>query len=81
MLHKKLVHEVNALVVRCPQKVLGCEWEGELNQVQNHLYPKVGEPELELHSAAVIPKGCHYVPVACTYKCGAELQRRLLAEH
>ena len=28
MLHKKLVREVNALVVRCPQKVLGCEWEG-----------------------------------------------------
>ena len=81
MLHKKLVREVNALVVCCPQKELGCEWEGELSQVQNHLYPRVGEPELELHSTAVTPKGCRYVPVACTYKCGAELQRGLLAEH
>ena len=80
MLHKKLVREVNALVVRCPQKELGCEWEGELSQVQNHLYPRADDPELGLRST-VKPMGCHYVTVACTYKCGAELQRGLLAKH
>ena len=82
MLHKKLVREVNALVVRCPQKELGCEWEGELSQVQTHLYPRVDVPtELESCSTAVSAKGCRYVPVACAYKCGVELQRGLLAEH
>ena len=34
MLHKKLVREVNALVVRCPQKELGCEWEGARSSVK-----------------------------------------------
>ena len=77
MLHKKLVREVNALVVRCPQKEQGCEWEGEVGQIQNHLYPGVDEPK-GLHSTA---KGCRYITVACTYKCGAELQRNLLYEH
>ena len=42
LLHKKLVREVNALVIHCPQKELGCEWEGELGQVQRHLNPGAG---------------------------------------
>ena len=71
-LHKKLVREVNALVVRCPQKEQGCEWEGELGQLQDHLNPGAG----------VSPsKGCAYVLVSCTYQCGAHLQRKLLREH
>ena len=41
-LHKKLVREVNALMVHCPQKEQGCEWEGELGQLQNHLNPEAG---------------------------------------
>ena len=49
--------------------------------MQNHLYPRDDEPEFELRSTAITHKGCHYVPVACTYKCGVELQRCLLAEH
>lgn len=75
---------MNALVVHCPQKELGCEWEGELNQVQTHLYPRlrVDVPaELESCTTAVSPKGCRYVPLACTYKCGVELQCGLLVEH
>lgn len=39
MLNKKLVCEVNALVIRCPQKELGCDWEGELGHLQCHLDP------------------------------------------
>ena len=72
LLNKKLVREVNALVVRCPQKEQGCEWEGELGQLQNHLNPGAG----------VSPcKGCGFVMVECAYQCGAHLQRRLLQEH
>ena len=72
LLNKKLVREVNALVVRCPQKEQGCEWEGELGQLQNHLDPGAG---------ASPSKGCGFVMVECTYQCGAHLQRRLLREH
>ena len=39
MLQKKIVREVNALVIHCPQKELGYEWEGELGQLQRHLNP------------------------------------------
>jgi hypothetical protein len=68
LLHKKLVREVNALVIRCPQKELGCEWEGELGQLHvNHLYGGVN--------------GCGYVIVACSYNCGMQLPRQKLREH
>ena len=72
MLHKKLVREVNALVIRCPQKELGCEWEGELGQVQRHLNPGAGVSSAE---------GCEFLTVECAYHCGAQLQRRLIQEH
>ena len=72
-LHKKLVHEVNGLVVCCPQKAQGCEWEGELGQLQLHLTnPGAGQD---------LRKGCLYVMVACPLKCGVEIPRCLLAEH
>ena len=72
LLHKKLVREVNGLVVRCPQKELGCEWEGELGQVEQHLNPGAG-----LSSSS----GCGYVMVQCSFQCGAHLQRRMVGEH
>ena len=71
-LHKKLVREVNGLVVRCPQKELGCGWEGELGQVEQHLNPGAG-----LSSSS----GCGYVMVECSFQCGAHLQRRMVGEH
>ena len=72
MLHKKLVREVNALVVRCPQKELGCDWEGELGQVERHLNPGAGPSSAS---------GCSYVMVECRFQCGAHLQRRMVGEH
>ena len=72
MLHKKLVREVNGLVIRCPQKELGCEWEGELGQVEQHLNPGGG-----LSSSS----GCGYVMVECSFQCSAHLQRRMVREH
>ena len=66
MLHKKLVREVNALAIRCPQKELGCEWEGELGQLQRHLNPGAGVSSTQ---------GCEFLTVECVYHCGAQLQR------
>ena len=72
LLHKKLVREVNALVIRCPQKERGCEWEGELGQLQRHLNPGAGVSSTQ---------GCEFLMVECAYRCGAQLQRRLIQEH
>ena len=66
LLHKKLVHEVNALVVRCPQKELGCDWKGELGQVQYHLNPTVEESQYHDNK-------CKYVLVDCKYRCGVQM--------
>ena len=71
MLQKKIVREVNALVIRCPQKELGCEWEGELGQLQQHLNPGAG---VSSNSA----EGCEFLTIECAYHCGAHLQRRLI---
>ena len=70
LLHKKLVREVNALVVRCPQKELGCDWEGVLGQLEQHLNPGLSSSS-----------GCGYVMVECSYQCGAHLQRQMVREH
>ena len=70
MLHKKLVREVNTLVIYCPQKELGCDWKGELGKVYGHLYPEHGGVN-----------GCGYMIIACSYKCGVKLQRQKLREH
>ena len=72
MLQKKIVREVNALVIRCPQKELGCEWEGELGQLQQHLNPGAGVSSAQ---------GCEFLTVECAYRCGAQLQRQLIQEH
>ena len=72
MLQKKVVREVNALLIRCPQKEQGCIWEGELGQLQQHLNPGAGVSSTQ---------GCEFLTVECTYQCGAQLQRRLIQEH
>ena len=68
MLNKKLAREINALVIRCPYKELGCKWQGELSQVCRHL-----------NQAS--PTGCDYVTVMCKYQCGTEMQRHLIHHH
>ena len=69
LLHKKLVREVNALSVHCPNKDLGCEWVGELGQLEKHL--NIGSSS----------GGCGYVMVDCIYECGARVLRREVEAH
>ena len=64
-LHKGVMREVNALLVRCPQKELGCGWEGELGQLQRHLDPGAGLSD----------SGCGFVKVGCVYECGGRFLR------
>ena len=67
-LHKGVMREVNSLMVHCPQKKLGCNWKGELGQLQQHLNPGVKSQY----------KGCGYVMVDCVYKCGKQFPRRVI---
>ena len=70
-LHKGVKREVNALMIRCRRRQLGCDWEGELGQLEEHLRPGVGSRG----------KGCGYVVVECVYKCGDRFERRMIQDH
>ena len=71
-IHKKVMREVNSLLVRCPHKELGCGWEGELGHLNEHLDPGAGQ---------VSENSCGYVEVECIQKCGARFLRRELRDH
>ena len=77
LLHKKLVREVNGLVVHCPQKEAGCEWKGELGHLKQHLDPGASCAD----GNTVSSEGCGFVIVSCPQQCGMQFPRRLLAEH
>ena len=64
--HKK---NVLTLKVRCPHKAEGCEWEGELGSLEQHLNTNSSAGE------------CRYVDVDCPYACGERVQRRNVEEH
>ena len=58
-----------SLKVRCPHKAEGCEWEGELGSLEQHLNTNSSAGE------------CRYVDVDCPYACGERVQRHSLEEH
>ena len=64
--HKR---RVSSLMVRCPHKAEGCEWEGELGSLEQHLNAKSSAGE------------CRYVNVDCPYACGGRVQRPSLKKH
>ena len=70
-LHKGVAREVNALKIYCPNKPQGCDWQGELGQVEKHLNPEDESRE----------KGCGFVVVECKYKCGGWFQKQLVKKH
>ena len=72
LLHKGVQREVNALVIYCKWKRLGCEWQGKLAEIGEHLDPKEEGP---------CKSGCGYVLVECSNKCGAMVERRQLVQH
>ena len=63
------MRRVLSLKVRCPHKAEGCEWQGELRSLEQHLNTNSSAGE------------CRYVDVDCPYACGERVQRRSLEEH
>ena len=60
---------VSELKLYCPNKSLGCEWVGELGDLDQHLKPE---------------DGCQYAVVTCEFSyagCKVALQRQLLQAH
>ena len=69
MLDKFHRRKVLSLKVRCPHKAVGCEWQGELGSLEQHLNTNTSAGE------------CRYVDVDCPYACGERVQRCSLEEH
>ena len=64
--NKQADREIMSLHVMCTNKEKGCEWQGELNNINNHL----GNSD-----------GCQFEDVKCSNECGKMLQRRYLTSH
>ena len=64
--NKQIDREVKSLHVYCTNKDRGCEWQGEVNCIDNHL---------------TRDDGCEYEDVICTSGCGRVTQRRDLTKH
>ncbi|XP_065902250.1 TNF receptor-associated factor 4-like [Dysidea avara] len=65
-INKQLDREVWSLHVMCTNREKGCEWQGELNDINNHL----GNSD-----------GCQFDNVKCSNECGKMLQQRYLTSH
>ena len=58
--------EIKSLHIYCTNKEKGCEWQGELNDINNHL----GNSD-----------GCQFEQVKCSNECGKMIQRQYLTSH
>ena len=67
---KRLRDNLNACKVHCNHQKDGCKWTGELGKLDIHLNknPQPG-------------KGCQFVEVDCSFKCGDKLQRQYMQNH
>ena len=70
---KGLKQSLYSLKVRCSQQKNGCEWTGELRQLDEHLNTDP-QPEKQLD-------GCQFVEIDCIYNCGNHQQRRYIQVH
>ena len=68
--HKR---RVLSLKVRCPHKAEGCEWEGELGSLEQHL-------DTSSNASSVAVAACQYVDVDCA-SCGKCFKRHALQLH
>ena len=64
--NKQLDREVKDLHVMCTNYEKGCEWQGELNDITNHLGNS---------------GGCQFEDVKCPNECGVTLERQYLTSH
>jgi len=64
--HEQAGRAISSLHVFCTNKEKGCEWQGEVNDIINHL---------------VNSDGCQFEEVKCSNDCGKHLQRQYLTSH
>ncbi len=68
-----LQQKLYALKVRCSHQKDGCEWTGELEQLDEHLNTNpLQEKQLE---------GCPFAEINCLYNCGDKWQRQYIQSH
>ena len=70
---KDLERKLNSLKVHCSRQKDGCDWSGELGQLEEHLNETPSEGN-EL-------KGCCYVEIKCGSGCEKTFKRCVLEEH
>lgn len=68
MMDKQLNRLILDLAVRCPSKDDGCDWVGELRQLNEHVDARNSS-------------GCQYVEVPCGNACGGVYPRHALEQH
>ena len=61
--------EIKSFHIYCTNKEKGCEWQGELNDISNHLENSLGRC------------GCQFEEVKCSNECGKMIQRQYLTSH
>ena len=66
VVNKQVDRLVKSLHIFCTNKGKGCKWQGELNNIDNHLHN--GD-------------GCQFEDILCTNECGKEIQRSQLKSH
>ena len=64
--NKQLDREIKSLHIYCINKEKGCEWQGELNDINNHLGSS---------------NGCQFEEVKCSNECEKMIQRQNLTSH
>jgi len=64
--HKQADRTIRSLYVFCTNRGKGCEWQGEVNDIINHLGNS---------------NGCQFEEVICSNYCGQRLQRQYLTSH
>ena len=64
--NKQIDREIKSLYVYCTNDTKACEWQGELNDINNHLGNS---------------NGCQFEEVKCSNECGKMIERRYLTSH
>ena len=70
---KRLERTLNGLTVYCPHKKKGCEWTGELREVNNHLNKQPTTDNLL--------KGCQYQEILCEVCQSHQCERQHMENH
>ena len=64
--NKAIDREIREFHIYCTNKEKGCEWQGELNDINNHL----GNSD-----------GCQFEEMKCSNECGKMMERQYLTSH